>query len=57
MFMIPLGIASGAPFTFMHFVTTNLIPVSLGNIVGGAVFCAAPYAFVFGGKSSSPKAA
>ncbi len=52
MFIIPMGIACGAPFTFGHFLSTNLIPVTLGNIAGGALFCAAPYAFVFGGKST-----
>ena len=55
MFLIPLGIACGAPFTFGHFISSNLIPVTLGNIVGGAFFVAAPYAFVFG-SSHTPQA-
>lgn len=55
MFIIPMGIACGAPFNFMHFVNANLIPVTLGNIAGGALFCAAPYAFVFGGNTTPSK--
>jgi formate/nitrite transporter FocA (FNT family) len=37
-FLIPLGIALGAELTFGQFITQNLIPVTLGNIVGGLVF-------------------
>lgn len=37
-FLIPLGIALGAELTFGQFLTQNLIPVTLGNIVGGLVF-------------------
>ena len=48
MFMIPMGIAVGADVTYLHFVTANLIPVTLGNIVGGAAFVAAPYALAYG---------
>lgn len=52
MFLIPFGIACGAEFSFTHFLTSNLIPVTLGNIVGGALCCATPYALVFGRKSA-----
>jgi formate/nitrite transporter FocA (FNT family) len=37
-FLIPLGIALGADLTFSQFIFQNLIPVTLGNIVGGLVF-------------------
>lgn len=37
MFLIPLGIMLGADITFGQFLTQNLIPVTLGNIVGGLV--------------------
>jgi formate/nitrite transporter FocA (FNT family) len=37
-FLIPLGIALGAELTFTQFLTQNLVPVTLGNIVGGLVF-------------------
>lgn len=55
MFIIPLGIALGAKVTVAQFLTTNLLPVTLGNIVGGAVCVATAYAFIFGslGKSKT----
>lgn len=34
--------------SFAHFLTANLIPVTLGNIVGGALFVATAYSFIFG---------
>lgn len=57
MFFIPMGItiANAAPdmakaagfdpsiFTYSQFFTANLIPVTLGNIVGGAIFVAGIY--------------
>lgn len=49
MFFIPFGIKLGAGLTFATFCTTNLIPVTLGNIVGGAV-CLAMLNSLFFGK-------
>ncbi|GMH37288.1 hypothetical protein BSKO_05161 [Bryopsis sp. KO-2023] len=50
MFFIPFGINFGAAgLTFASFCTTNLIPVTLGNIVGGA-FCLATLSSLFYGK-------
>lgn len=40
MFVVPLGIALGAPVSFGQFLVANLVPVTLGNIVGGFVFVA-----------------
>ena len=48
MFLIPLGIMRGAPITFQQFVTANLIPVTLGNIVGGAGCVAMGYSAAYG---------
>jgi formate/nitrite transporter FocA (FNT family) len=28
--------------------TKNLIPVTLGNIIGGVLFCMAPFGYTFG---------
>jgi formate transporter len=41
--------------TFAKFLTANLLPVTLGNIVGGALFVATAYSFIFGalGKKSA----
>lgn len=53
MFFIPFGLwfaNSGLTFgVFWQFVSTNLIPVTLGNIVGGA-FCVAALSSFFYGK-------
>lgn len=48
MFFIPWGIASGANITLAQFITQNLIPVTLGNIVGGAFCVATVYSALFG---------
>lgn len=44
MFFIPLGMMEGATVTAAQMVIDNLIPATLGNIVGGAVFVALPHA-------------
>ncbi len=38
MFFIPLGMMEGASVTIATFITANLIPATLGNIIGGALF-------------------
>uniref|UniRef100_A0A7S2DZW8 Formate/nitrite transporter n=1 Tax=Helicotheca tamesis TaxID=374047 RepID=A0A7S2DZW8_9STRA len=48
MFMIPLGIMRGAEITIADMFTKNLIPVTLGNIVGGALCVMAPFGTTFG---------
>nr|AIU34483.1 nitrite transporter [Isochrysis zhanjiangensis] len=48
MFIIPLGIMSGAAVTWKAFLLKNLIPVTLGNIVGGAGAVAAAYSYAYG---------
>ena len=50
MFFIPAGIFQGADVTWGQFFITNLIPVTLGNIVGGAFFVGVIYWFVYGRK-------
>lgn len=41
-------------FTWGNFLTSNLIPVTLGNIVGGAIFVGAVYWFVYLRKKEVP---
>eukprot|EP00611_Tribonema_gayanum_P007595 TRINITY_DN16994_c0_g1_i4.p1 TRINITY_DN16994_c0_g1~~TRINITY_DN16994_c0_g1_i4.p1 ORF type:complete len:315 (-),score=99.57 TRINITY_DN16994_c0_g1_i4:262-1206(-) len=48
MALIPLGMAGGAKVKWIDFLTKNLLPVTLGNIVGGALCQAAPYGSVYG---------
>lgn len=48
MYFIPLAIFEGADITWTTFVIKNLIPATLGNIVGGALFVGLPYGYLFG---------
>lgn len=48
MFFIPLAIFEGADITWAIFIVKNLIPATLGNIVGGALFVGLPYGYLFG---------
>lgn len=48
MFLIPLGMLRGAEITVGAMFVKNLIPVTLGNIVGGALCVMAPYGTTFG---------
>lgn len=47
MFFIPAGIFYGAQVTWAQFFINNLIPVTLGNIIGGSVFVGAIYWYVY----------
>jgi len=47
MFFIPAAIFTGAPITWFDFVIINLIPATLGNIVGGALFVGMAYWYVY----------
>ena len=57
MFLIPLGIMRGAPITTADFLMKNLLPVTLGNIVGGAGCVAMGYSAAYGSLLGSPAAA
>jgi formate transporter len=48
MFILPLGILRGAPISVVDMIMKNLIPVTLGNIVGGALMVMAPFGATFG---------
>lgn len=47
-FFIPLAIFSGADITWSEFLLNNLVPVTLGNIIGGGLFVGAAYYFIYG---------
>jgi formate/nitrite transporter len=53
MFFIPLGIFNGADVTWVDFIVKNLIPVTVGNIVGGAFFVGFVYWWIYGHRSES----
>lgn len=47
MFFIPAALFSGLDATWANFFVDNLVPVTLGNIVGGAVFIGLAYAWIY----------
>lgn len=53
MFIIPLGIMCGAPVSWKTFFLKNLLPVTLGNIIGGAFFVAAAFSYTYGALGKS----
>lgn len=53
MFLIPLGMLRGADVSMPSFLLRNLLPVTLGNIVGGAAIVAGMYAAAYGSHKSS----
>lgn len=46
MFFIPLAMMQGADITMSQLFVTNLLPATIGNIVGGAIFVGAAHYFV-----------
>ena len=48
MFIVPMGMALGAPVSAQAFLMNNLVPVTLGNILGGAVGMATSYSYIYG---------
>ncbi|MFA6133136.1 MAG: formate/nitrite transporter family protein [Phycisphaerae bacterium] len=46
MFFVPAGMFYGAKVTWGQFLVNNLVPVTAGNIVGGALFVGLLYAYV-----------
>lgn len=47
MYIVPAGMMLGAGVTWSQFLIWNLLPVTVGNIVGGLVFVGAAYSFCF----------
>lgn len=57
MFLIPAGIFAGAPVSWAEFLLNNLVPVVLGNVVGGMFIVGMLYWFSAGLPVRQPKAA
>jgi len=55
MFIIPLGIMRGADVTYKMMIVNNLIPVTLGNIVGGLLCVMAPFGTTMGSWGKKKK--
>jgi formate transporter len=50
MFFIPSAMLLGADISLYNFLMDNLVPATLGNIVGGALLVAGSYWYMFGNK-------
>lgn len=50
MFFIPTAIFYGADITWKQFFIDNLIPVTIGNIIGGALFVGTAYWYLYDNK-------
>ena len=48
LFLLPLGMAAGADVSVMDTIVKNIVPVTIGNIIAGAVIFAASYSFLYG---------
>jgi len=48
MFLLPAGILSGAPVSVLDVLVKNLIPVTIGNAIAGALVVAVSMSFSFG---------
>lgn len=48
MFLLQLAMAAGAPLTWGEILFNNIFPAALGNVIGGAVCLAVPYALAYG---------
>lgn len=57
MYYLPIALFEGATFTVGDMLLSNLLPVTLGNIVGGGIFVALLYTYVTlrTGNGGSPK--
>lgn len=56
MYFIPMGMALGADITWYQFICNNLLPVTVGNILGGAGLVGAVYWYEFHPRQESPVA-
>ena len=55
LFLLPLGLAAGADATVMHTITKNIIPVTIGNIIAGAVVFGGSYSYLYGALGGHTK--
>lgn len=55
MFLVPLGMLNGAAVAPTTFLMQNLLPVTLGNIVGGGLLIACCYWYAYGDSPAASK--
>lgn len=52
MYYIPTGYLYGGSLTLVDFLWGNLLPATLGNLIGGALFVGAAYAYLYSGRTA-----
>jgi len=55
LFLLPLGISAGAELSVMDTVMKNVVPVTIGNIIAGAVIFAGSYSYLYGALGGHSK--
>merc|ERR1719161_1875713 len=55
-FIIPFGMMNGADVTPAQFLLANLLPVTLGNMLGGILFVSVPYYVSYGSQAEQAQA-
>ena len=55
LFLMPLGLAAGADAMVMDTITKNIIPVTIGNIIAGAVVFGGSYSYLYGALGGHTK--
>jgi len=55
LFLLPLGVAAGAEVSVMDMVVRNIVPVTIGNILAGAVIFAGSYSYLYGALGGHTK--
>jgi len=57
LFMVPYGIICGGSSTMSQFLSANLVPVTIGNTIGGFFFVATLLSFAYGNLGQKLQAA
>jgi formate/nitrite transporter len=55
MYFIPAGMMYGASVSWGQFLFNNLLPVTIGNVIGGTVFVGVVYWFLYADKARQAK--
>merc|ERR1711871_1868780 len=56
MFLLPLGILAGADLTIGEAIVKNMIPVTIGNAIAGALIVGCGYSYSFGALGKAKEA-
>ena len=55
LFLLPLGMAAGGEVSAMDVIMKNVVPVTIGNIIAGAIVFAASYSYIYGKLGGNSK--